>query len=371
MTQQLSRVDRIEERIDKGTAGAISVTSNNGGAMFRSMGEVMEFSKLMAVSDIAIPKHLRGNPGACMAVCLQAIEWRMSPYAVANKSYMVNDRISYESQLIHAVIEMRAPIEGRLRHSFSGQGDSRRCKVWARVKGEEEPLVFESSTFAQIQPKNSPLWKTKPDVQLFYNASRDWGRMYFPDVILGVYSRDELEDAPAMDTGVRAPVAMPRPLPPAVTSVAADGKDLVSEDEHLRRIEERLAETRANGQQSEETGTNQSTGTDEETAAGGEVDGGDDESEKDEEVDKRQPTSSAPPKISYEDILALGQAKKPKGTDEGAATFRMGQVIRKAAGKVAPGVAVKQVWTSMSAEQQYQIKDAFDAGQFPWTDAKK
>ena len=53
----------------------------------------MTFAKLMALSHVAIPKHLRGNPGACLAVTIQAIEWRLSPYAVANKSYSVNDRL--------------------------------------------------------------------------------------------------------------------------------------------------------------------------------------------------------------------------------------------------------------------------------------
>jgi hypothetical protein len=174
----------------------LSVSNALGGIAFTNMAEVMSFGSLMANSGVAVPAFLRSNPGACIAVCIQAIEWRMSPYAVANKSYVVNDRISYESQLIHAVIEQRAPLVGRLRNRYTGEGNDRRCIVWAHVKGEKDPLEFQSATFGQIQPKNSPLWKTKPDLQLYYNAARDWARMYFPDVILGVYSTDELEDAP-------------------------------------------------------------------------------------------------------------------------------------------------------------------------------
>jgi hypothetical protein len=204
-----NKISRIENKLDQSVAASINTSSAVGGVAFGTMIEVMEFSKLMAVSDVAIPKHLRGNVGACVAVCIQAIEWRMSPYAVANKSYVVNDRISYESQLIHAVIEQRAPLVGRLRCSFSGSGDSRKCKVWANVRGESEAFEFESSDFGSIQPKNSPLWKTKPDLQLFYNASRDWARMYFPDVILGVYADDEI--ARAMPTIVQE--SRPTPIP--------------------------------------------------------------------------------------------------------------------------------------------------------------
>lgn len=196
-TANNSRQQLITQAIDKEAASKLAISMQQGGLACASMGEVMELAKLMAVSQHAVPPHCRNNPGLCLGLAIQAIEWRMSPFAVASKSYIVNDRISYESQLIHAVIEQRAPISSRLRHSYSGEGGKRRCKVWAAAKGESEPLVYESPEFDKITPKNSPLWKTKPDLQLFYNASRDWARMYFPDVIMGVYADDELDTIPS------------------------------------------------------------------------------------------------------------------------------------------------------------------------------
>jgi hypothetical protein len=186
----MSTTELIESKIDRGLANRIAVDS--GGLDIHNMGEAMEFAKLMAVSGTAVPAHCRNAPGLCLAICVQAMEWRMSPFAVANKSYVVNDRVAYESQLIHAVIEQRAPIQARLRHSFSGSGETRKCKVWATVIGETEPMEYESPEIKAIVPKNSPLWKSKPDLQLYYNTTRDWARMYFPDVIMGVYSDDEI-----------------------------------------------------------------------------------------------------------------------------------------------------------------------------------
>jgi hypothetical protein len=95
---------------------------------------------------------------------------------------------------VHAVIEQRAPIIGRLRHKFEGEGDERRCIVSATLRETGETLEYISPPFSKIQPKNSPLWKTKPDLQLYYNTSRDFCRAYFPDVLLGVYSQEELRD---------------------------------------------------------------------------------------------------------------------------------------------------------------------------------
>jgi len=195
---------RIAERIDTTAANALAVSDQAGGLSFVSMAQIMEFAKMMSVGGIAIPKHLRANPGSCMAVTLQAVEWRMSPYAVANKSYSVNDRLAYESQLVQAVILQRAPIKGRFRVEYLGEGDKRKCKVTAVLNdGSGETVEYTSPEFGRITPKNSPLWKSDPDQQQFYYSGRALCRRHFPDVLLGVYAKDEIEDAPNSGAPVR------------------------------------------------------------------------------------------------------------------------------------------------------------------------
>jgi hypothetical protein len=184
-------VTTIEGRIDRDRAGDMVVSSELGGLQFQNMLEVMEFAKMMAVSDVAVRKHLRGNPGACLGVTIQAFEWRMSPFAVANKSYAVNDQLAYEAQLIHAVILTRAPIKGRPKHVYTGEGGKRKLKVWA-VTLDGETVEYESPEIGSIKPKNSPLWVNDPDQQLHYFSVRSWCRRHFPEVILGVYAVDEL-----------------------------------------------------------------------------------------------------------------------------------------------------------------------------------
>ncbi len=188
-------VAKIEERIDRTAAGGTLVSMDIGGVKFENMLEVMEFAKLMSISGLAVPQHLRGEPGACLAVTVQSLEWRFSPFAVANKSYSVNGRIAYESQLIHAVIEARAPLEHRLKCAYEGDGENRVCIVTGHLRNEVDPIVYRSPLFSKILPKNSPLWKTDPDQQLWYYASRAWARKFCPDVLLGVYSKDELQDS--------------------------------------------------------------------------------------------------------------------------------------------------------------------------------
>jgi hypothetical protein len=165
-------------------AGGTSIAPQN-------LGEVIRFAEVMCRADIALPQHLRGNAGACMAVALQALEWQMSPFAVASKSYAVSGRIAYEAQLIAAVVNTRSGIKGRLRYEYIGEGNDLACRVTGVLDGQE--CEYETPPIGSILVKNSPLWKSDPRQQLGYFAARSWARRHCPEVILGVYDRDELE----------------------------------------------------------------------------------------------------------------------------------------------------------------------------------
>lgn len=183
------------DALDKTRAGQIVISPTAGGVSFASAMEVMEFAKLMSIADKAVPKHLRNNPGICLAVTFQAIEWRMSPFAVANKSYEVNDRLAFESQLIHAVIETRAPLRERLSCRYDGDGADRKCTITGKFSDGTE-RDYSTPAFKDIRVKNSPLWRDDPDQQQFYYASRAWARKWCPDVLLGIYTREELAHTP-------------------------------------------------------------------------------------------------------------------------------------------------------------------------------
>ena len=198
MAQPLTGLQKIEAKLDVQRVGGTAVSAAAGGLAFQNLSEVLEVAKLMALSDVAVPKHLRSNPGACLAITIQAVEWNFSPFAVANKSFSVNDRLGYEAQLVHAVILSRAPIKGRPKHEYSGEGDKRRLRVWAETT-DGETVDYTSPELGRITPKNSPLWKNDPDQQLHYSSVRAWCRRHFPDVLLGTYTKDELEDGGLKD----------------------------------------------------------------------------------------------------------------------------------------------------------------------------
>lgn len=178
---------------------SVSVTAGANGSSIapQNLGEVVRFAEVMSKADIALPKHLRGNAGACMAVAMQALEWQMSPFAVASKSYSVNGTIAYEAQLIAAVVNTRSGIKGRLKYTYKGTGNDMTCTVSGILDGEV--YEYTSPSIGSITTKNSPLWKSDPQQQLGYFAARSWARRYVPEVLLGVYDREEAQDFQGAD----------------------------------------------------------------------------------------------------------------------------------------------------------------------------
>jgi hypothetical protein len=197
---------KMVERISPATMGTVTLSRESGGLAFANMADVLQFAKVMAISGVAIPPHLRGQIGTCLAVTIQAVEWKLSPFAVANKSYEVNGRIAYESQLVQAVILQRAPIKGRFDVEFFGEDTKRQCTVTATLH-DGERKSYTSPAIGTIKVQNSPLWKSDPDQQLFYYAGRALCRRHFPDVLLGIYTPDDIYNGPeyARDVTPRKP----------------------------------------------------------------------------------------------------------------------------------------------------------------------
>ena len=173
------------------------------------MQHVNNIAQVMATSKVTVPKHLQGSVGDCFAVVLQSMQWGMNPFAVAQKTHLVNGTLGYEAQLVNAVITTRAPVKERLKFEWFGdwskingkedKSTDKGVKIWATLKGEDEPRILEIS-MAQVGPvRNSPLWVADPRQQLAYLGIKRWARLYCPDVILGVYTPDDFDEPTEKD----------------------------------------------------------------------------------------------------------------------------------------------------------------------------
>lgn len=220
----LSRSEVIEGKFNMERASQIGVSL--GGLDLKDMAQIVEYAKGMSLSDSMVPAFCRNKPWTCFALCIQAMNWKMAPYDVAKQAYEVENTrtkertVAYMSQILHAVLENRGLLKERLSVEYEGEGDDMVCIVSGTFKGETKPRVWRSPRLADRRPKatkrrnhqtgeeyettpGSPLWYSKPQVQLAHDTLRDWGRIYAPDAVLGIYSPEEMEDAGFVSVGGR------------------------------------------------------------------------------------------------------------------------------------------------------------------------
>lgn len=202
------------------TALAVTGASSMGLVLSDStMEKAFRMAELMANGRATVPKHLQGSPADCMAVTLQALQWNMSPFAVAQKTHLVNGTLGYEAQLVNAVLQSTGAIVGEFEYEFEGADNDLRCRVGAVPRGKRDLTWGEWLSMSSVTTKNSPLWKTNPKQQLAYLQVKNWARLYKPGAILGVYTPDELEQPAAGEKFmgpaevVTAPTAPPAPAP--------------------------------------------------------------------------------------------------------------------------------------------------------------
>lgn len=180
---------------ERTAASSVAMTGSGSGlgaAMQpESLGDIVRFAELMCQSKAGIPSYLHGNAADCMAITMQALQWDFNPFSVAQKSYKVKDVLAFEAQLIAAVVNTRSGIKGRLKYNYTGEGQNLVCTVTGVIDGDE--LEYESPPIGSITTKNSPLWKSDPRQQLGYFSARSWARRHTPEVLLGVYDRDEAQ----------------------------------------------------------------------------------------------------------------------------------------------------------------------------------
>ncbi|EMX9091523.1 recombinase RecT [Klebsiella oxytoca] len=192
----------------------ITITSQPGAtvgtaaAIFspEGMNQLVRFAELMAQSKATVPQHLAGKPADCLAVTMQAAQWGMNPFAVAQKTHIVNGTLGYEAQLVNAVVQRSGAIKGRFHYEYKGEGSSLECRVGAVIRGEQEITWNEWLCISSVTTKNSPLWKTNPKQQFGYLQVKNWARAHTPGAILGVYTPDELQDAaPRVERDITPP----------------------------------------------------------------------------------------------------------------------------------------------------------------------
>jgi len=196
-----------------------------------TLEEAVNFAGQMAKANL-LPAHLKGSPADCLRVVMQAARWQMDPFSVADKTSVISGKLMYEGQLVSAVVNARGNLAKRLDYKFDGEGEKRVLTVTGTLKGEAEPReITLDIVMARKINKNGQI-NQNPDQQMCYIGARMWARRHTSELMLGVYTPDEIDpDQPDQPENVTPIPDRPAPKERAKRGVAAAKEVVVTQEE--------------------------------------------------------------------------------------------------------------------------------------------
>lgn len=177
-----------------------------------NISQAMELAKMISTSKL-VPKDLWDKPADCLLVVEQAMRWGMSPFAVAQCTSVIHGKLMYEGKLVAAVVNSSGLLSKRLSYTHAGEGDARTITVSGRISGETEDKTI-TLNLKDAKTTNE-MWKKQPEQQLVYAGTRVWARRHTPELMLGVYTPDEIDDNRSQVADAVPIVSVPVPSPDA------------------------------------------------------------------------------------------------------------------------------------------------------------
>jgi hypothetical protein len=182
-----------------------------------SFAHIQRVATMFSESQL-VPTAFQRNLPNCVIALEMAARMGASPMAVMQNLYIIHGKPSFSSTFIIAAINA----SGRflpLRFDVTGKGDDMVCVAWTLEKDvkipegvrtleaartaslpvlESAPVSIQMAIAEGWVSKAGSKWKTMPELMIRYRAATFFGRMYAPDIIMGMKSEDEVTDIDAI-----------------------------------------------------------------------------------------------------------------------------------------------------------------------------
>lgn len=148
-------------------------------------------------SNNLIPKHYQGNPGAVMVAVYRSQDFNVSPFTFMENTYIApGGKLGMSTTFMMAMLNNSGKIVGNIEFETHGDKGTNNFGITAKVTNKFNQVLTVCVDMQRAQAENwvrNPKYKSMPDVMLRYRAASELIRTYFPEVLQGFYSIEELE----------------------------------------------------------------------------------------------------------------------------------------------------------------------------------
>lgn len=162
-----------------------------------SFEHAQRVAKMLSSSNL-IPKEYQGNIQNTMIALEMANRIGASPLMVMQNLYIVHGKPSWSSSFIIAAINNCARFSP-LRFDMKGEGDTLTCQAWARDLNTNEKLKGPTISMEMAKKEGwvsraGSKWQTMPELMIMYRSAAFFGRLYSPDILMGMHTAEEVND---------------------------------------------------------------------------------------------------------------------------------------------------------------------------------
>ena len=156
----------------------------------------------MLAKSTMIPDHFRENLGNCVIALNFADRMGIDPFMAMTKMYVIHGKPAIETQLAIALVNKTGKFT-TIQYELTGKGETRQCTAYATNK-ETNQRCEQTVTMAMAKAegwtaKKGSKWGTMPDLMLQYRSAMFFARLYCPEALLGLYTREEVQEFTDME----------------------------------------------------------------------------------------------------------------------------------------------------------------------------
>ena len=145
-----------------------------------------------------VPQQFQNNPANCLIALEQANRLNISPLVCMQNLYVVSGKPSFSSSFIIGLINASGKYDMELQFDEEEKdGKPYACTCWTEKDGRKVTGIKITMDMAEKEgwsKKNGSKWITIPQVMLRYRAASFFARMNCPELSIGLYSKEELDD---------------------------------------------------------------------------------------------------------------------------------------------------------------------------------
>jgi hypothetical protein len=161
------------------------------------------FNQALRVADMLsksslVPQNYQGKPQDCFIAVDMAARMNTSPIFIMQNLYVVKGKPSWAGQACKAMIDNCGKFKN-VKHVYTGKigTDDRGCYITAVRISDGEVVNGTEVTMAMAKAEgwlSNTKWKNMPEQMLGYRAATFFARMHCPEALMGLQTREEVED---------------------------------------------------------------------------------------------------------------------------------------------------------------------------------